>query len=227
MTLSAVAICNLALDELPAKPIVSLDDTTISAETCLRQFPQALGELMEDGEWNFGIRRVTLTAVTNTRTGFWRYQFQAPNDLAFPLRLVPADYANIGFVGGASIPDIGTYFDFEGATVWANSEAVTLEYITTTPEFSGMSKKFERALALTLASRLVMPILRDPQRKTQLLQEAEVFRERALAKSVNRNQNTYGDNFVPSSLRGYGSDEVRADVYLGSSANAPTGNTGL
>lgn len=200
MTLSAVALCNLAMDEIPAKQIVSLNDNTVSAEVCLRQFPQAMGEVMEAGKWDFGIRRVALTQVQNDRSAKWGYAYAVPNDVALPLSIQPPNTSGLTLVEGRSLP-----FDFEGSVLWSNMEGAVLEYITRSPEYAGMSATFERAVALTLASRVVVKITGDAGKKRELLQEAEVFRSRALANSLNRNGtlNTYGDNFVPSALAGY------------------------
>lgn len=197
MTLSAVEICNLALDNVPAAPINSLNDNTIAAEACRRNFGQAVEELMEMGEWGFARRRAVLAEVANVRPGDWAAAYAAPNDMAFPLRLVPT-------AGGGRLQGRSLEFDFADGTLWTGEGEVALEYISRSPAFSAMTAMFRNALACVLASRIVMPILRDPQRKQALLQEAEVWRDRALARSLNANgqQQTYGENFIPSSLRG-------------------------
>lgn len=205
MTLSAVEICNLALSEVPAKRIVSLDDTTVAAEACKREFTQAVEELMEMGDWGFARRRVILTATTDERPG-WPGAFAAPNDLAFPIRIVPTDGG--GVMHGRSLP-----FDFADGLIWTQTDAAALEYITLTPAFSKMTAMFRRGLATVLASRIVMDITRDSGRKRELLQEAEVWRDRALARNLNATstQQVYGENFIPSSLRGhFGDVEVGA-----------------
>lgn len=201
MTLSAVEICNLALADVPAKRIVSLNDTTVSAEACLREFSQAVEELMEMGEWGFAVKRAPLVSVANTRgNSFWQYQYVMPNDMAFPIRVIPGAESDLSIMRGRSLD-----FDFDGGMVWTASDGVALEYITNTPSFSSMTAMFRRGLATVLASRIVMDITRDAGRKRELLQEAEVWRDRALARNLNSNaqQQTYGDNFIPSSLRGH------------------------
>lgn len=197
MTLSAVEICNLALSEVPAKRIVSMDDTTVAAEACKREFTQAVEELMEMGEWGFAKRRVILTATVDERPG-WAGAFAAPNDMAFPIRVVPAE-------GGGVMRGRSLSFDFADGLIWTQADAAALEYITLTPAFSKMTAMFRRGLATVLASRIVMDITREPGRKRELLQEAEVWRDRALARNLNANatQQVYGENFIPSSLRGH------------------------
>lgn len=200
MTLSAVEICNLALADVPAKRIISMEDTTISAEACREQFSQAVEELMEMGEWGFATRRASLVGIPNVRDGFWSQAWAVPNDMAFPIRVLPGVGDAVSVMPGRSL-----MFDFEGDTIWTQNEGVQIEYITRTPAFSQMTAMFRRGLATVLASRIVMPITRDRESKARLLQEAEVWRERALARNLNANaqQQTYGENFIPSSLRGH------------------------
>lgn len=197
MTLSAVEICNLALADVPAKRIVSLNDTSVSAEACRREFTQAVEELMEMGEWGFATRRAVLVATSEERDGYFSTSYAAPNDMAFPLRVVPAD--------GAILRGRSLDFDFEAGVIWTAGGEVAVEYISKTPSFASMTAMFRRGLATVLASRVVMDITRDAGRKRELLQEAEVWRDRALARSLNSNaqQQTYGDNFIPSSLMGH------------------------
>ena len=199
MTLSAVQICNLALDEIPADPIQSLDDLTIASEVCRRQFPQALGEVMEAGPWDFGRRRQRLTRIGEGNGRYWRHRFAAPADMAMPLGV------HCWFDGWSGEPFAGQSheFSFQDGEVWSLNDDVVLEYITLSPAYAKMSKTFERALALTLGSRLAVPIKRDRDAKQRLMQEAEVFRDRAMARSLNRSPQRYGDDFIPSALQDY------------------------
>ena len=120
--------------------------------------------------------------------------------MAFPIRVIPGSESGLSVLRGRSLD-----FDFEGSSFWTVNDGVDLEYISLTPSYSSMTAMFRRGLATVLASRIVMDITRDAGRKRELLQEAEVWRDRALARSLNTNaqQQTYGDNFIPSSLRGH------------------------
>lgn len=211
---SAIEIANLALDEVPHSQITALTDNTLAAEVCRRQLPVVLGEVLEAGEWSFGVRRVALAATTNDREDYWRYAYAHPADLAQPLRIIPAtssslpaDFllpgqrlASTGVAGGPPIP-----FDFEGGLIWTDEPGAVLEYITTSPAYDQMSQRFVRLIALNLAARIATPLTKDPSRKRELLQEAELWGQRALAANLNANstQSTYGEDFIPAALRGY------------------------
>jgi len=213
MSFSATELANMACREIPTRQIVSLEDNTQTATVMRAEIPQVLGEIMESGEWSFGVRRETLSATTNTRTSAWAYAFAVPTGMAMPLRIVPTpDVTDATFLlpgqrlvannpnAGPPIP-----FDFEGPLLWTDEPAPILEFITVSPEWNQMSYRFRRVLALTVAARSVVAITQNTERKRELLQEAELFGQRALAASLNANstQNTYGEDFIPSSLRGH------------------------
>lgn len=209
---SAVMIGNLALDEIPHRNIVSLDDNVLAADVIKRQLPQVLGEAMESGDWSFGVKRVALSEITNTRSTVWRYAYAVPSDMAMPLKLSSVSVGDEPYVGPGqtlAAPDrlLGepVQFDFEARTIWTNERGALLEYITLTPAWTDMSRRFMRVLALILAARIVVPIMKDHDRKRALLQEAELYGQRALANDKNTagDQNRYGDDFIPSALRGY------------------------
>lgn len=211
---SAVVIANLALDEIPHRNIVSLNDNVLAADVVKRQLPQVLGEIMEMGDWSFGVERKPLAEIVNTRPEAWKRAYAVPPDVAVPLRLFVANGAPGSYTPGPgqvlAQPFDGASptppsFDFEGQTLWTNLADASLEYITESPAFYRMSRRFMRVLALTLAARCVVPITKDKDRKRELLQEAELFGQRALAgdRNANSTQQTYGDDFIPTALQGY------------------------
>jgi hypothetical protein len=59
---SEVAICNLALGWLGAKPIRSLSDNSIEARLCSYNYDLLREAVLEDVDWNFARRRMVLTA---------------------------------------------------------------------------------------------------------------------------------------------------------------------
>lgn len=212
MTLSTTALVNLACLEVPCKTVVSINDNTPRAEIARLVYPQVMDELMEL-DWSFQTRRVALTALAeNAQPGIWGYAYQVPAGLGFPLHLRPVrDINTVNLQVGQRIgqpwllPHSGLAFDIEAGVIWANSEAVELEYIASTPDFSAMTASFVKAATFGLAARMVMSITGDKDKRDDLIQKAEVYRDRALAADVNRNAsaNTYGDNFIPSTLMGH------------------------
>jgi hypothetical protein len=203
MALSRKQIINLALAELPADRIDSEEDLSFEAETAREHYQPALELLLEDHDWDFAIRRVTLAAVTNDRGNEWTYAYDLPTDLASPRRLLPfgADematsipgYSPVGRLRGF---EAITPYVISGGTLFTDREAAVLEYVTNEPEEATFTAKFARALVTELASRLVMPIKKDSRRKGELMRQAEIDRERAKADDMNRDRETIRD-FVP------------------------------
>jgi hypothetical protein len=213
MTLSATRIANLALAELPHPRITSIAEDSVAAENVREQLPQVLGELLEGGEWGFAIKRHALTPITNHPNDTWAGAFVVPADLAMPLKVIPATSTN-----GSAILSVGqriaysrdidlfpVAFDFEGRTIWTNEANPVLEYVVNNPDYNRFTKTFERVLALTLAGRLVLGVTGKRDQKNDLLGEAQLLKQRALARDLNNNptQNTYGQNYIPSVLMGH------------------------
>lgn len=196
MALSVTDLANLALDELPAQQIGSISDETHRAEVCRRQFPRAVGLLLEK-EWSFQIRRAPLVATTNTRGTQWGYAYATPSDMGYPLRLrSSAGWGPLGWDAGS-----GLAYDIEGGSIWSNDLDVTLEYVSSAADFATMTASFQEALIWALAARICLPITKDEAKRDKLYQKAELFRDRALAADANRTSggNRYGD-FLPDVL---------------------------
>lgn len=209
MNLSPVLVANLALDELPAPQITNFGENTLEAKVCARQYGVALAELLEFGEWSFAIRRVQLAEVDNDRTGEWGGAYALPDDVALPLRLVRVDPDPSGVVlqAGQAEPwrsplgDLGIPYGFATGVIYTGGGGgAVLEYVTKEPKAQFVTAQFVKALVFLLASKIAMPLTKDRDLKDKLWQEAELYRDRAIAADLNRQVNTYGDNFIPAAI---------------------------
>ena len=203
MAISRVDICNMALAELPETRIDALDDGSFAAETCQTAYQPALEFLLEDHAYDFAIERDALALVTNTRTDEWGYAYALPTSMATPRFVLPSpDLANIvdvvttptqGFYGQLRSYENAVQFRIAGGVLYTSIPAAVLEFISNNPSESRFTAKFARALALELASRIVMPIKKDNKRQGELIQMAEVARERAKAEDMNRDPDSAYD----------------------------------
>jgi len=204
MALDPLAIKNMALDEVPAQRIETEDEASIAAEAAARAYQPALELLLEDFDWGFATRRQVMAEVANERVNEWGFAYRLPSDMARPRALLPFGANN---VSAGSFPAWGPFrqlesrlpFRISGQTLHTNREAAVLEYISNAPQPSSFTAKFARALALEIASRIVMPITKDRERQGDLIKAAEVARERAKAEEMNRDRETIRD-FTPESL---------------------------
>lgn len=203
MALSRLQLKNMALAELPADRIETENESSLSAETVNEHYQPALQLLLEDHDWDFSIRRVTLAAITNDRAHEWTYAYDLPTDMAAPRKVLPFGASDVASsVPGYSV--VGQLRGFEsivpfiisGGTIYSNREVAILEYVTAAPLEATFPAKFARALATELACRIVMPLKKDSKRKGELIRQAEVDRERAKADDMNRDRESVRD-FLP------------------------------
>jgi hypothetical protein len=211
MALDKLGICNEALSEIPADAIGSFEENSPAAEWCARLYPSALVDLLALGDFKFPRKRQTLATIANDRAGEWQYAYQIPTDCAAELRVYSFADLNpqippvlAGFIVGPTmaflVPAQWRAYAFlvAGTVIYTNVADAVLEYISESPDEQAFPPLVRRALATELASRLVMPILKDRTRQGDLIKMAEVARERAITASVasDPSESTYG-NFEP------------------------------
>ncbi|KMS62735.1 hypothetical protein [Sphingobium baderi] len=203
----------MALAELPEQRIDSLDDVNLASDFLNDQYQPAIEFLLEDHDYDFATRRVALALVPNNRPNEWQYAYRLPSDLARPLHLLPYSGADTvstvpvySWIGRNRGMETITPFRIGGGKLYGNIDGAVLEYATNTVAENQFTAKFARALALELASRVVMPIKKDTKRQGELIRMAEVARERAKADDMNRDRETARD-FIPEFMlarMGYG-----------------------
>ncbi|MGY4397300.1 hypothetical protein ACVWZA_002494 [Sphingomonas sp. UYAg733] len=175
----SITVCNLALGELRAPPIADIDENSIEARECARYYPQCLTLLLERHEWSFATKIVALPALTlNPRAGEWAHAYGLPVDLGTAKRVVPAV--------GEWVPAQGQCFIVEAGVLYAQATNAVLEYSPNQVAEAVMPAMFVDALAFALAARLAVPVRDSREMKAQLLQQAEVAAQRAIADDRNR-----------------------------------------
>jgi hypothetical protein len=173
MTIS-ITTCNLALGELRTAPIVDIAEDTLEARECARYYPQCLRILLERHDWAFTNRRAALAELAdNDRAAEWAHAYILPAGCATPLRLVTADGASSDFI-------------VENRTLYTQLGYAVLEYAAGDVTDGEMPGLFIDALAYALAARLAVPIRDSREMKGQLLQQAEIAFQRAVAEDRNR-----------------------------------------
>jgi hypothetical protein len=186
----SITICNLALGELRAQPLADIADETIEARECARYYPQCLRVLLERHDWSFADRRATLALLTtNDRPNEWGYAYALPADCAMPVQIVTDIAASRAYYWPYDWSPTAQWqnsFIVENRTLYSQIPDAILEYSTATIDDPAMSGLFVDALVYTLASRLATPLRDDRTIKGQLLQQAEIAFQRAVAADMNR-----------------------------------------
>lgn len=205
MARDKVSICNSALDELPAENIQSIDDTdSVGARACKRHFQNVLSDLLSEWEFEAAIRRVQLAETTNDRDYEWSYAYARPASIASPIRVLPyraaLDPTSVTVLPGQRLypydwgyfpENIGVRFALAGNKIYTHEPSAVLEFVTAEPDLGQMSQLFGRAMELELAARICMPVIKSRGRKRELIAEAEVARQRAIADDRNSSPDRY------------------------------------
>jgi len=145
--MSEVSICNIALTELGAEPLVALADETKTARLCSLHYPIARDDLLSNYRWNFGLRRKALVALTEAPVFGFTRKFQMPADI---LRLWDTDLEECDW----------HVVDDELET---DAEAVSILYSAKVTDTAKFSTGFRRSLELSIAARIGFSITRLPQ----------------------------------------------------------------
>lgn len=180
-------ISNLALSQLPAGSITSLDEDSLQARACRQWYNQVLTDLLERGPWRFSRKLVALAGLDSSdRAARWLYRYARPVDLAIVLRVYDEN---------VSAPQ---EYDYIGEHIYTNVLAPRIEYVSTTgsPLYTAL---FRSALIAALAVPICAPITKNYKRQAQLAENAEIAVQRAQAANINEGRPTYGD-FMPEVL---------------------------
>lgn len=88
-----VEICNLAIGNIRAQSIQSLDETNgLEAPACKLRYPQARDVVLADAWWKFAGQIVTLAPLADEPTE-WSYAYAWPSDCIEPRYIVPPSKA--------------------------------------------------------------------------------------------------------------------------------------
>lgn len=225
MALSKVEIGNMALGEVPAPFMTSLEDTTQEAIQVRNAYQPSLDLLLDAHDWDFAIKRETLAVVDNTRGDEWTYSYQLPADLISPRRIMPIPGEQAGnstvvaglqtvaypsvFLGSGGFQldeSVNLYpHAIAGGLLYTNLGDAMLEYTTNAVSEGSFTPLFARALSIEIASRIVFPLRQDTKRQDYLTGKAEVARERAIADDMNRQpRETYGFVSTDTVTRSWG-----------------------
>lgn len=191
---SQLTLCNNALAEIAADPISSIDENSIQGRECARIFPQIIQEFLTWADWDYTTTRVILALQTNDRLGEWLYKYASPSNVAQAQRVLPTFDTQLGAMPQAGpftapmIETVGCYpFLISEGSIYTNVPDAVLEYTSTEVQIGQIGATEARAIELELASRLAMPIKKSRELKGDLIKQAEVAKERAIADCENRN----------------------------------------
>lgn len=172
MMSSEVEICNLALSNIRAGSINSLNEQSLQAQICKLKYPFMRDRCLRDGSWQFN-RKITALALLDTDIYNWVYAYQYPSDCLIIHRLIGSqEQANSAGVSPRTLDSqlipIGNLrqqipyevFNFnDKKVIGCNSSGIRIDYAAKTENTNLYSDDFILALSHLLASEIAIPII--------------------------------------------------------------------
>ncbi len=107
MSLSAVQICNRALDILGADPILSLADNTEAGRLCNRNYAAVRDAVIRAYPWNAAMRRASLPALVEAPAWGFARAYELPTDCLRLWRVEDEGFAEWRVEGRRVVSDAG------------------------------------------------------------------------------------------------------------------------
>lgn len=202
MTYSRLKIAQMACGELPCTIITALNENSVAARQCGLFFDVSLAEAIQQIKPRFARRRAILAALVNDRDGEWSYAYAEPDDMAYIEAVRPSSSDAVGYellVGqtrpgyqnhyGMRAPDIR--YESTGSIIYTDEPNAVLEFFRSDIDLSKVTPNLAKAISLTLATRICLPVIKDKVRRRELVTETEVWVQRAIADERNQEQQSY------------------------------------
>lgn len=182
--ISNLAICNMALAEVPHSSISSMDEKSQAANECSRVYAQCVWEMLAQHQFTFATRLQTLAVTTNDRPRQWQAAFALPDDYLRRIDVRPDLSVTPSYPHVHRSPTHP--YIVADRTLYANWPGVVLEYTSAAITPADFPPLFVHALALAIAARVVMPLLKSRERQGDLIKAAQTAWERAVAEEMNQ-----------------------------------------
>lgn len=147
MATSVIEICNNALVELKADPIIALTDDSTSARLCNQRWPGVRDSVLASHPWNSCMKQAELSASSTAPVWKWLY--------AYPL---PSDSLRVFAVQDNSGNEVKEY-EVQNGNILSDAEApIYISYIQRQLDPTQYDALLSEALTYALAARLAYAI---------------------------------------------------------------------
>ena len=170
---SEVEICNMALSNIRAGSINSLDESSLQAQQCKLKYPFLRDMLLRDVPWNFAHKVGVLALLTDDLFN-WVYAYQYPSDCLYINNLI-LNFEEFGDTGDGVTrarhiediytPDLGRQVKYEiqnvdgNKVIAANEPELRISYRKKVTDPDLFDTLFIQAFAQLLASELAIPVV--------------------------------------------------------------------
>ena len=166
--MTPTALANVALGHIGQARIADIGERSPAAEHCRRMFDHVRRLCLRDHDWNFAVRRSTLTALDAAPPFGYGVAYQLPTDC---LRILS--------INGQPAGVRGANWEVEGRTVLCNAAYAHLRYIADAEDTEQWDDMFGGYFCYRLAAHIAPSFRLDPQSAIQLEQMAAALRASA------------------------------------------------
>lgn len=188
---SKTDICNLALAELGARRINSVDaDSTVEAKACRLHLNHIIDTLLERHQWSFATKRGVLARLAQDPESEWSAAWQLPADCIRLIRIPTNDPSN-------PVRD----FAVEGRHLLTNVgwSSLRVVYVTNSRPVAEWIPLFVDAVVYKLAARIAGDVTQNPSLAEAALKKLETLAMPA-AQTADARESLSAENFGPRHL---------------------------
>ena len=169
---SETDVCNVALRLVGAKTVTSLSDGSDNASVLEDIYTETRDDLLSSHPWNFATKRVQLARISTAPAFEFDYAYALPSDWIRTVSVHDND------AGHGTVLYRAEQVAGQNAIV-SSSDSVYLRYVSRVSDPNLMSSDFRRALALSLARDISVPLAASNTMYEQFTRESA----RALARA--------------------------------------------
>lgn len=156
---SKINICNMALMDFKARPVVDIDSPTTNEEQLFHTiFEQTAKSVIMKGSWTSCIARQDLVATANTPVFGSNYEFQLPTN---PLCLKVLQFEPCGYP-----------YSIEGDKLYTDSDTAQIKFICYNTNIASWDPMLVDAVVAALKTKIAGPLTADPRRMQYVDQKA-------------------------------------------------------
>lgn len=181
---SDVSICNLALSNIGKTNINDTNERGAEAKACRQFYDHVRDTLLQLYPWRFAGKTAALAEVVNDKPG-WRHAYKRPVD-CIKVRWVRPEYSILDPHPQTQQSEISHPHDVEGQTIYCDLSPAFLRYTFRLTDPTRFSPLFAEAFSWHLATRICMPLTRDPKLRADCYQLAQATQ--ALAEAADANE---------------------------------------
>ncbi len=165
---TATELANMALAHLGQARISDYSERSPAAEHCRRAFEHVRRLCLRDYDWNFAIRRASLTAAETPPEFDWGYEYPLPADC---LRVISVNQRP----GGTRLTD----YAVEGRAILSNFAECRVRYVRDVTDPTLWDSMFSSYFCYRLAAAIAPSLRLDPAAGQQMEQMAAAIRDQA------------------------------------------------